>query len=524
MWIIPQNLHTSAYVPDTGALISDLNELSEALEPSLLVRSKPTRSQTWLRRLKMDTWTRRLYGRTLKPSRGEHFAGAWTFLAEASLVSHLAPQDGEQGTTTPATYGPTLSEGLESWADLPLFSSKMSREYLAQASAVQGGATPPGRRFCNISSASWSAWITERRREYLARLKLAPRISASAYLFSPSDQTSAQTDTDELAGCWSPPTAQESGKGSKGDLTDKSGEPWTGEGRPYFNGQLAQITLDQQVYADARQWNTPRVGAANAPGGGGNPQSKEYPYRLENQVQEQTWPTPTTQETPHYEITLTATGRREGVGEGATSHSLNLCDAARLAEYAEMIADPSTPERLRRKLSNSSTRWQTPSTEETTRGSNNPLDIGQLRICNDPLLRIGAIYGPQDEAPGNTHGSPRASHPESRNILNPRWVEVLMGVPVGWVMAICDAPLTAVQMSLDFWGMELYPPQQSEPLGYCGESLQWKTPSTMETEGGVKEIRENDTAQTKLRDQVAHQGAAAKRPPPLKKAPYLPRK
>jgi hypothetical protein len=257
---------------------------------------------------------------------------------------------------------------------------------------------------------------------------LAPRISASAYLFSPSDQTSAQTDTDELAGCWRTPTAQESGKGSKGDLTDKSGEPWTGEGRPYFNGQLAQITLDQQVYADARQWNTPRVGAANAPGGGGNPQSKEYPYRLENQVQEQTWPTPTTQETPHYEITLTATGRREGVGEGATSHSLNLCDAARLAEYAEMIADPSTPE------------------------------------------RIGAIYGPQDEAPGNTHGSPRASHPESRKILNPRWVEVLMGVPVGWVMATCDAPLTAARMSLDFWGMELCPPQQSEPLGCCGES------------------------------------------------------
>ena len=522
MWIIPQNLHTLAYVPDTGALISDLNELSEALEPSLLVRSKPTRSQTWLRKLKTDTWTRRLYGRTLKPSHGEHFAGAWTFSAVASLVSHSAPQDGEQGTMTPATYGPTLSEGLESWADLPLFSSKMSREYLAQTSAVQGGATPPGRRFCNISSASWSAWITERRREYLARLKLAPRISASVYLSSPSDQTSAQTDTQGLESCWRTPTAQESGKGSKGDLTDKSGEPWTGEGRPYFNGQLAQITLDQQVYADARQWNTPRVGASKAPGGGGDPNKAAYASRLENQVQEQTWPTPTTaeqpmrnqivtatgrrlakgqttrsyglklgeavtfcpttqvqeqtwptpttQETPHYEITLTPTGRREGVGEGATSHSLNLCDAARLAEYAEMIADPSTPERLRRKLSNRSTRWQTPCTEETSKISNNPLDIGQLQISNDPLLRIGAIYGPQDEAPDSTHGSPRASHLESRNILNPRWVEVLMGVPVGWVMATCDAPLTAAQMSLDFWGMELYPPQQSEPLGCCGES------------------------------------------------------
>ena len=52
MWIIPKNLHTSHFVQDTAELILDLNELSQACEQSLLVRSKPTRSRTWLAKLK----------------------------------------------------------------------------------------------------------------------------------------------------------------------------------------------------------------------------------------------------------------------------------------------------------------------------------------------------------------------------------------------------------------------------------------------------------------------------------------
>jgi hypothetical protein len=33
--------------------------------------------------------------------------------------------------------------------------------------------------------------------------------------------------------------------------------------------------------------------------------------------------------------------------------------------------------------------------------------------------------------------------------LNPRWVETLMGLPVGWVMPSCVSPVTIVQMSFD---------------------------------------------------------------------------
>jgi hypothetical protein len=42
----------------------------------------------------------------------------------------------------------------------------------------------------------------------------------------------------------------------------------------------------------------------------------------------------------------------------------------------------------------------------------------------------------------------------SNGKLNPRWVETLMGLPVGWTMPSCASPVTIEQMSSDCLGME----------------------------------------------------------------------
>jgi hypothetical protein len=47
--------------------------------------------------------------------------------------------------------------------------------------------------------------------------------------------------------------------------------------------------------------------------------------------------------------------------------------------------------------------------------------------------------------------------------LNPRWVEALMGLPIGWVMPSCTSPQTIELMSCDSLAMELCLPPQSEP-------------------------------------------------------------
>jgi hypothetical protein len=46
--------------------------------------------------------------------------------------------------------------------------------------------------------------------------------------------------------------------------------------------------------------------------------------------------------------------------------------------------------------------------------------------------------------------------------LNPRWVEALMGLPIGWVMPSCTSPQTIALMSCDSSAMELCLPPQSE--------------------------------------------------------------
>lgn len=47
--------------------------------------------------------------------------------------------------------------------------------------------------------------------------------------------------------------------------------------------------------------------------------------------------------------------------------------------------------------------------------------------------------------------------------LNPRWVETLMGLPVGWTMPSCVSPVTIEPMSFDCSATELCRRQQNEP-------------------------------------------------------------
>jgi len=47
--------------------------------------------------------------------------------------------------------------------------------------------------------------------------------------------------------------------------------------------------------------------------------------------------------------------------------------------------------------------------------------------------------------------------------LNPRWVETLMGLPIGWTMPSCTSPQTIAPTSCDSSAMESCLPPQSEP-------------------------------------------------------------
>jgi hypothetical protein len=48
--------------------------------------------------------------------------------------------------------------------------------------------------------------------------------------------------------------------------------------------------------------------------------------------------------------------------------------------------------------------------------------------------------------------------------LNPRWVETLMGLPIGWTMPSCTRPVIIAPMNCDCLETELSQPPQNEHL------------------------------------------------------------
>ena len=174
MWILPKQLHTSAYVPDTAALSLDLNESSQLCAQSLFVRSKPSPLRTWLQKWKRDSWTQHLYGRILKPSLGQSFVTAWTSSLEATPVSPSVQPGSDLEQTTQDIFGPT-SQAAFDFFDQSSASSRMSRGTSALDSEK--------------SLENWKNLVTKRRGEYSARLNAARLTSESACLSWPTAST-----------------------------------------------------------------------------------------------------------------------------------------------------------------------------------------------------------------------------------------------------------------------------------------------------------------------------------------------
>lgn len=59
--------------------------------------------------------------------------------------------------------------------------------------------------------------------------------------------------------------------------------------------------------------------------------------------------------------------------------------------------------------------------------------------------------------------------------LNTRWIEMLMGIPIGWTMPSCMNPLIIQQTNSDCLEMESFQIQRQEPSKSCGKT--WKTPN-----------------------------------------------
>jgi len=214
-------------------------------------------------------------------------------------------------------------------------------------------------------------------------------------------------------------------------------------------------------------WLTPKVGDNHA--------TKHHPKRIDGgqpnlawqMERQQLWPTPDATQAndgvPWEKFKQGMMERRERVKqavlEGKTKQgsgrSPNLCAAVQNPQWA-------TPKT-----------WRTPSVAE----AKNQQCSTQIYLQN----QVGATektWATPQTRDNRSGGADRWENPErSRNLndqiatvtkqnakLNPRWVEALMGLPIGWTMQSCATPVTIGQMSSECSETELSPQPLPEPL------------------------------------------------------------
>ena len=361
MWILPKQLHTSAYVPDTAALISDLAEQSQICEQSLLARSKPSLARTWSQRWKRDSWTQHLSGRILRPSLGRAFETEWTSSLEVIPASHSVQQGSDSEQTIHDTSGHLLQPEL-----FPCDQGSASLRTSKDTSALDS----------ERSLANWKTLVTRLRGEYSLRVKSAHLTNASASSSWPTQEMNSNS-VDTLPNA----VAQQ-------------------------HGQAVPVSPNTDGNR-LESWGTPAANDAN--------------------------------KTPHCEVNSKQAGLARSVGlelqkQWATPSTMDHINVVRNPEDRSLAANKGGCKNLREEVH----QWATPR-------------LGGEEKAETRLAR-GKDIG--------LHGQVGAMTNSAK--LNPRWVETLMGLPIGWTMPSCSSPLTIEPMNSDCLATESCQQQQPE--------------------------------------------------------------
>ena len=159
------------FVRASEASTLDSDQWSQTCAQWLWWRGSASASHTWLRRCNRATWMRHLSTLTFIGSPGRSIEDAWTLCQADSHASRSQfPAPGNLLKTLDIS-GP-ISPKVSLFADLDSASSKMS-------TASRPQSLPATTRFSTMSSATWRAWVSERRLDSSRRRKLARRMSES---------------------------------------------------------------------------------------------------------------------------------------------------------------------------------------------------------------------------------------------------------------------------------------------------------------------------------------------------------
>jgi hypothetical protein len=339
-----------------------------------------------------------LFGTILKPSLTNLFTDWWTSSLRDTHANRSLPQENEQEKKTLAT------SGLGSQTEFDFFNQECVFSRTSKDTSVLDS---------ERSLESWNQWVTKCRGEYSLRVK-------SAHLTRESE-------------CSSWPTIRASEYKDTGPIGSKSHDHMLGKG--YLCAVVTQ---------EAANWPTPdasnhRDGAVlrtdnNLEQGG------FHGVSLHHAMTKYGLPAPANPSTD---------GSRQGLW--ATPQQRDFKDAEPLSKWTERAEEQKAkgvnlhlplPSQVMHTEEKS---WATPQSRDAKGAEGRMIREGQ-----------------STDLPSQTEVAPTGQWNRANGKLNPRWVETLMGLPIGWTMPSCQSPVTIEQTNYDCLETESCQPQQNE--------------------------------------------------------------
>ena len=424
MWILPNTSPIFHSVQATEGLISDLQELAQLSEPSLTVRSKFMPSKTWFTKWKKESSRPLLFGRILKPSHSRIFMEKWISSVEAFHVNPFPLLDKETETQTQGTYS-HLSSKESLIADLPLFSWKMSEDSLAQSSNLTTGQTPKGRLYCSISFESWKGLVTRRIGAYSQRER-------QAYPILGKESSSLEKEKILQMGISKPVLSMDTFKTVDTQSLTRETIVWT-KSKPIRIRAYLELTAKESYYSDLlKELEALKISNPNAFADlageidDSNSMNQEEPCE-EELTEPKNWATPITTEP----ITLK--------DQDPSWNTMKLSNQV-YWDHKNMIKELTEPKE-----------WRTPQQRDFYDISRSKEYIAkdQMRENHQDNIAFQVLSSPIEQESGEMK-----ILEEMKKYLNPRWVEMLMGLPIGWTMKDCATPILPLWMKSDYSGME----------------------------------------------------------------------
>lgn len=417
MWILPKSI-ISSFAPDTEESTSDLQEQSRRCALSLIARSKPLPVRIWSRKWKRDTWTRHLFGRILNHSHGLAFEEKYIcYLADTLVNPSVRPASGE-GVRTLDTCGPTLQ------MELPFFA-----HWFASLKTLKDTL----RWDCPQSSVTWKSSVIKRRGEYSARLKSGRRTSGSGSSSWPTASARDWKDGRASSATMNRNSRPLNEVVISGHL-DQDSHNSNGSRQELSNRSITEAEADgiqNQKVGNIRAWGTPRV---TNNGGAPSPQCTGKGSRLEDQVA--MWPTPCANDDNKSVEAHLAMKQRMGQRDGTNSNRTAITSLNVMVKL-----------------------WPTASVPNGGRSPALPMTATGRKLDGTK----GQGQAPMKQGTLNLQT-------QAKGKLNPRWVETLMGIPIGWCAPSCTSPQIPALMNSACSEMAASQPQWNEPFEPCGLS------------------------------------------------------